>query len=186
MVGSGKKSKDKKLADDREDPTIEPEGEEPSSDKDLEPDRSDSDTDLVAEMSDSAVEPLKARNSSTSETAKPRELSLGELDATRMYLSEIGYSSLLTAEEEVYYARLSLKGDESARKQMIVSNLRLPFRIEGQSVTVDFTRSGVARQIGPRLKQANAPMAATDKSFTMALAATRPGRAITMDMLNHW
>ncbi|MGH8281061.1 MAG: sigma-70 factor domain-containing protein, partial [Gammaproteobacteria bacterium] len=28
-----------------------------------------------------------------------------QLDATRIYLSEIGYSALLTAEEEVYYAR---------------------------------------------------------------------------------
>jgi len=46
-----------------------------------------------------------------------------------MYLSEIGYSSLLTAEEEVYYARLSLKGDDAARKRMIVSNLRLVVKI---------------------------------------------------------
>ena len=38
------------------------------------------------------------------------------LDVTQLYLSEIGYSPLLSAEEEVYFARLSLKGDEAARK----------------------------------------------------------------------
>ena len=53
----------------------------------------------------------------------------GELDATRLYLNEIGYSSLLTAEEEVYYARLAQKGDESARATMIESNLRLVVKI---------------------------------------------------------
>lgn len=53
----------------------------------------------------------------------------GTLDATQMYLSEIGFSPLLTAEEEVYYSRLALKGDESGRKRMIESNLRLVVKI---------------------------------------------------------
>ena len=52
-----------------------------------------------------------------------------QLDATRLYLSEIGYSPLLTAEEEVYYGRLALRGDESARRRMIESNLRLVVKI---------------------------------------------------------
>lgn len=51
------------------------------------------------------------------------------LDATQMYLSEIGFSPLLSAEEEVYFSRLSLKGDQSARKRMIESNLRLVVKI---------------------------------------------------------
>lgn len=51
------------------------------------------------------------------------------LDVTQMYLSEIGFSPLLTAEEEVYYARLAQKGDEKARKRMIESNLRLVVKI---------------------------------------------------------
>ena len=52
-----------------------------------------------------------------------------QVDATRMYLSEIGYSPLLTPEEEVYYARKALAGDEAARKRMIESNLRLVVKI---------------------------------------------------------
>jgi RNA polymerase nonessential primary-like sigma factor len=51
------------------------------------------------------------------------------LDATQLYLSEIGASPLLTAEEEVYFSRLALRGDEAARKRMIESNLRLVVKI---------------------------------------------------------
>lgn len=51
------------------------------------------------------------------------------LDATQLYLNEIGFSPLLSAEEEVYYSRLALKGDEKARKRMIESNLRLVVKI---------------------------------------------------------
>src|SRR6056300_906925 len=52
-----------------------------------------------------------------------------ELDATSLYLIEIGASPLLTAEEEVKYSRLAQKGDESARRKMIVCNLRLVVKI---------------------------------------------------------
>jgi len=52
-----------------------------------------------------------------------------QLDATRLYLSEIGYSPLLTPEEELHYARLAQQGDEAARKRMIESNLRLVVKI---------------------------------------------------------
>jgi RNA polymerase nonessential primary-like sigma factor len=51
------------------------------------------------------------------------------LDATQLYLNEIGFSPLLTAEEEVYFARLALKGDEAGRRRMIESNLRLVVKI---------------------------------------------------------
>jgi RNA polymerase nonessential primary-like sigma factor len=57
------------------------------------------------------------------------EVSQGDMDATRLYLNEIGFSPLLTAAEEVKYSRLSLKGDEPARKRMIESNLRLVVKI---------------------------------------------------------
>nr|5H6X_A Chain A, RNA polymerase sigma factor RpoS [Legionella pneumophila]5H6X_B Chain B, RNA polymerase sigma factor RpoS [Legionella pneumophila] len=42
---------------------------------------------------------------------------------------EIGFSPLLTAEEEIHYATLALKGDMEARKKMIESNLRLVVKI---------------------------------------------------------
>lgn len=51
------------------------------------------------------------------------------LDATQLYLNEIGFSPLLSAEEEVYFSRLALSGDESGRKRMIESNLRLVVKI---------------------------------------------------------
>ncbi len=51
------------------------------------------------------------------------------LDATQMYLSEIGFSPLLTAEEEVYFSRKALKGCEASRARMIESNLRLVVKI---------------------------------------------------------
>lgn len=51
------------------------------------------------------------------------------LDATQLYLNEIGFSPLLSAEEEVYFARRALKGEEASRKRMIESNLRLVVKI---------------------------------------------------------
>lgn len=51
------------------------------------------------------------------------------LDATQLYLSEIGFSPLLTADEEKFFARKALKGDGAARKRMIESNLRLVVKI---------------------------------------------------------
>ena len=50
-------------------------------------------------------------------------------DATRIYLSEIGVSPLLTADEEKSFARAAQGGDESARQRMIESNLRLVVKI---------------------------------------------------------
>ena len=50
-------------------------------------------------------------------------------DATSLYLSDIGISKLLTADEEKHYARRIQKGDESARHRMIESNLRLVVKI---------------------------------------------------------
>ncbi len=61
--------------------------------------------------------------------ASAREFTQEELDATRMYLSEIGFSPLLTAQEEVYFARRVLQGDAAARNRMVESNLRLVVKI---------------------------------------------------------
>jgi RNA polymerase nonessential primary-like sigma factor len=53
----------------------------------------------------------------------------GELDATRLYLSEIGFSPLLNAREEIQFARRARRGDRRARQRMIESNLRLVVKI---------------------------------------------------------
>ena len=52
-----------------------------------------------------------------------------DADPTRLYLKEIEISPLLTAEEEVHYSRLALKGDKDARDKMIECNLRLVVKI---------------------------------------------------------
>ncbi|TYK65921.1 RNA polymerase sigma factor RpoS [Colwellia echini] len=62
-------------------------------------------------------------------TIESKDDAPSNLDATQIYLSEIGFSPLLTAEEEVYFSRLALKGDEPSRKRMIESNLRLVVKI---------------------------------------------------------
>lgn len=51
------------------------------------------------------------------------------LDATQLYLGEIGFSPLLSAEEEVYFSRKALKGCAKSRNRMIESNLRLVVKI---------------------------------------------------------
>ena len=71
------------------------------------------------------LESVKEKETST----KAQEDTPTNLDATQLYLSEIGFSPLLSAEEEVYFSRLALKGDEAARKRMIESNLRLVVKI---------------------------------------------------------
>ena len=58
-----------------------------------------------------------------------KEETVKNLDATQLYLGEIGFSPLLSAEEEVYFARKALKGCEASRKRMIESNLRLVVKI---------------------------------------------------------
>ncbi len=50
-------------------------------------------------------------------------------DATQLYLQEIGYAPLLSADEEKHFGRLARKGDPAGRKRMIESNLRLVVKI---------------------------------------------------------
>jgi len=91
-------------------------------DVNLEDDMEETELDLG---SDTVAEKVKEENTKFAAGS----VSNGQLDATRIYLSEIGFSSLLTAEEEVFYARKSLKGDEKSRAKMIECNLRLVVKI---------------------------------------------------------
>ncbi len=60
---------------------------------------------------------------------KKRQTNDASLDATRLYLNEIGRSKLLSAEEEIKYARLAQQGNQAAHNRMIEANLRLVVKI---------------------------------------------------------
>jgi RNA polymerase nonessential primary-like sigma factor len=64
-----------------------------------------------------------------SRTRKIDGVAVRSHDPTRLYLSEIGVSPLLSADEEKKFGRLVQNGDESARQRMIESNLRLVVKI---------------------------------------------------------
>ena len=83
------------------------------------------DTDSGPDYERSAAAMVKERPPQTGRLEAPDV----QVDATRMYLSEIGHSNLLTAEEEVRYARAAQKGDADSRRRMIESNLRLVVKI---------------------------------------------------------
>ncbi len=51
------------------------------------------------------------------------------IDATRLYLREIGHEDLLTAEEEITLSNKVLGGDVRAKQEMIKGNLRLVVKI---------------------------------------------------------
>lgn len=97
--------------------------------------------DMETVEGDTAVEVVEAAAEEASETSQRKkkskedqglhrkDITERELDATRLYLGEIGFSPLLTAEQEVEIARRIQKGDPEARKRMIESNLRLVVKI---------------------------------------------------------
>jgi RNA polymerase nonessential primary-like sigma factor len=83
---------------------------------------------------ENAVEPklskIQKKAEEKSEDTLPNKQDTSKnLDATQLYLGEIGFSPLLSAEEEVYFSRRALKGNVASRKRMIVSNLRLVVKI---------------------------------------------------------
>ena len=81
------------------------------------------------ELKNSVPKPKAAPIDEKNKRFAPGAANRKELDATRLYLREIEGSQLLTAEEEVYYSRKSLKGCEASRKKMIECNLRLVVKI---------------------------------------------------------
>jgi len=99
--------------------------EKPVEDEELTAEAEEDDAESVeeeAEKEETAEEPVEEVRAVADDTSV-------QADATRLYLREIGFSPLLSAEEEVYYSRRSRKGDEASRKRMIESNLRLVVKI---------------------------------------------------------
>ncbi len=82
------------------------------------------------------VEESESEQDSADDTTErfAADTSYKTMDATQLYLNEIGFSPLLSAEEEVHYARLARKGDEMGRRRMIESNLRLVVKISRRYV----------------------------------------------------
>ena len=92
----------------------------------------EADEDAVEDVTDEAEEVEEADDETQAfEKALGREdrYARQSLDATQIYLNEIGFSPLLTPEEEVYFGRLARKGDPQGRARMIESNLRLVVKI---------------------------------------------------------
>ena len=105
--------------------------------EEVDPDAGD-DIEDIADDADATADDSKdliTVDSDDGDSAEPEakyaagEIPDSQLDATRLYLNEIGFSKLLTAEEEVYFARLAQKGDAAARRRMIECNLRLVVKI---------------------------------------------------------
>lgn len=69
------------------------------------------------------------KNTTEKKLQRRNSLSQGDMDATRLYLNEIGFATLLTAEEEVKFSRMAQQGIEEGRKRMIECNLRLVVKI---------------------------------------------------------
>ncbi|WP_423837084.1 RNA polymerase sigma factor RpoS [Tamilnaduibacter salinus] len=105
--------------------------------------------DIEASEEEALEEGLEEKSTETtqSETQTSQSVSNGtryysnhrQLDATQLYLNEIGFSPLLTPDEEKHFARLARKGDESGRRRMIESNLRLVVKIARRYVNRGLT-----------------------------------------------
>lgn len=93
------------------------------------------DNDDIDKAQPTAVSPI----SSSSSRRKDDDGFYKSIDATQLYLNEIGFSPLLTPEEEVHYARLARKGVEAGRRRMIESNLRLVVKISRRYVNRGLT-----------------------------------------------
>jgi RNA polymerase nonessential primary-like sigma factor len=89
----------------------------------------ETDSELAGDEADDGGEALGAAGSLSERRYGDGEPSFGTPDATQLYLNEIGFSPLLTPEEEVHFARLARAGDPAGRRRMIESNLRLVVKI---------------------------------------------------------
>ena len=65
------------------------------------------------------MEPLSTRSWEGADADSKKSSRHSDADPTQLYLVEIGASPLLTAAEEVHYARFPRKGNSSARNHMV-------------------------------------------------------------------
>ena len=93
------------------------------------PENADFDDSEPADFDEKAQLEVAEDDNSAEDTLLSQEVTQHVLNATQLYLGEIGFSPLLTAQEEVYFARRALRGDAPARSRMIESNLRLVVKI---------------------------------------------------------
>ncbi len=100
---------------------------------DLDDDDGDDDSEIDALADDDAEDITESKTfverRKSTDRRKVSTRRASDADPTRLYLKEIEVSPLLTAEEEVHYSRLALKGDIAARDKMIECNLRLVVKI---------------------------------------------------------
>jgi RNA polymerase primary sigma factor len=76
----------------------------------------------VGKPADDAAETAAAAASATVYEAEPAS---GAADSLQLFLADVGRHKLLTAAEEVYLAKAIERGDPTAKRRMIESNLRL-------------------------------------------------------------
>ena len=76
----------------------------------------------------------EASDSKSSDDSQKNRRTEQVMDAASLYMKEIGFVPLLTAEEEVFYSRKVRKGNQAARQRMIESNLRLVVKISRRYV----------------------------------------------------
>src|SRR3990167_1878601 len=124
----GKKTPKQKASDTRKEKKTAPEGIEEDFPEDINEAELEAELpekDIEAEIEAPIVEVEVAADKKTKRTGEKATTA----DPTQMYLNEIGFSPLLSPEEEVHYGRLTQKGDPAARCKMIESNLRLVVKI---------------------------------------------------------
>ena len=99
----------------------------PDANTDLPTDFTLSDSELAADFPQEMA--LEETEIDLTEGVKRTDYHAEYHDATQLYLSEIGFFPLLSAEEELKISRLARAGNAAAHKRMVESNLRLVVKV---------------------------------------------------------
>ena len=102
----------------------------------------DDDSDIIGQdlitIDSCRLDPEASTPEAPKERTDGREIG-SNIDATQLYLSEIGFSPLLSQKEEVLFARLAKNGVLAGRRRMIESNLRLVVKISRRYINRGLT-----------------------------------------------